>query len=108
MRRAEAADIEGPEIQSRIAVDDPVGHHPAGAARGRDSRRESAAKIKIVELGRKTDDRLAVGRDRNGPVDHLPDAQLSEHRDTRDRTFGNAREALEIRLQELRAEVVAN
>ncbi len=83
MRRAEAAHVERPQVHARIAVDDPVGHHPARAARRRDARREAAAQVEVVELGREADDRLAVGGDRDRAVDHLPDADFVQHRDAR-------------------------
>ena len=37
VRSAEAANVERPQVESRIAVDDPVRYHPAGAAGCRDS-----------------------------------------------------------------------
>src|SRR3989442_435257 len=81
---------------------------PAGAARRRDARGEAAAQIEIVDLRREADDRLAVGGDRNGAADHLPDADLAERRDARGGRFGQRRETLEIRLQQLGTEVGAN
>ena len=76
MRSAEAADVERPQVEARIAVDDPVRHHPSGAARRGDARREAAAQVEIVELGREPDDRLAIGGDRDRAVDHLPNSDL--------------------------------
>ena len=108
VRRAEAANVERPQVETGIAVDDPVRHHPAGAAGRGDSRRESAAQVEIVELRREADDRLAVGGDRNRTVDQLPDADFVEHRDPRARRFGERREALEVRLQQLGTEIGAD
>ena len=102
MRRAEAAHVEGPQVHSRIAVDDPVGHHPTGAARRRDAGREAAAEVEVVELGREADDRLAVGGDRYRAIDHLPDADVGQRRDPRRGRLGDRREAFEIRLQQAR------
>ena len=41
----------------------------------------------------------------NRAVDHLPNADFIEDRNPRRRSFGQRREALEIRLQQFRAEV---
>ena len=108
MRRAEAAHVERPQVHARIAVDDPVGHHPARAAGCGDARREAAAEVEVVELGGEADDRLAVGGDRDRSVDHLPDADLVQRRNPRRRGFGERREALEIRLQQLGPEIRAD
>src|SRR5262245_35522306 len=80
VRAAEPTHVEGPEVHARIAVEDPIGHRFAGAARGGDPSGEPARHEEIVELGRETQDRFAVGRDRNRPVDDRLDADLVEDR----------------------------
>ena len=105
VRRAEPAHVERPQVEARVAVDDPVRNDPAGAAGRGDARREAAAQVEIVELRRQADHRLAVGGDRNRTVDHLPDADFVEDRYPRRRRFGQRREAVEVRLQQFGAEV---
>src|SRR6185437_3502733 len=78
VRGAEPAHVEGPEVHAGIAVEDPIGHRFAGAARGGYAGGEPAGHEEIVELRRKTEDRLTVGRDRNRPVDERLDADLVE------------------------------
>ena len=78
VRGAEPAHVEGPEVHAWIAVEDPIGHRFAGAARGGYAGGESARHEEIVELGRETQDRFAVGRDRNRPVDDRLNADLVE------------------------------
>ena len=96
MRRAEAAHVEGPQVESGIAVDDPIGHHPARAARCGDAGGEAAAEVEIVELRREADDRLAVGGDRDRPVDHLPDADFAQCGDACGGRPGERRKPIEI------------
>jgi hypothetical protein len=80
VRAAEAAYVEGPQIHAGIAVEDPIRHRFAGAARSGDAGGEAASHEEIVELGREPQDRFAVGRDRYRPVDDRLDADLVEDR----------------------------
>jgi hypothetical protein len=108
VRRAEAAHVERPQIHAWIAIDDPVGHHPARAAGGRDAGGKPAAQVEIVELGGEPDDRLAVGGDRDRAVDQLADPDLVQHRNAHRRGLRERLETVEVRLQEFRTEVGTN
>jgi len=68
-------------IESRLALDDPFRHRLAGAAGSGDARGEAAGDIEIVAFRGQAHDRLAIGRDRDRPVDHRADAELVQHRD---------------------------
>ena len=86
VRRAEAADVDRPEVVGRLAARDPLGERLAGAAAGRDAERvEAAADVEALELGRLAEDEVAIGREALRPVDQLLDAGLGERRDARDR-----------------------
>jgi hypothetical protein len=78
VRAAEPAHVEGPKVHAGIAVEDPIRHRFAGSARGGNAGGEAARHEEIVELGRQPQDRFAVGRDRNRPVDDRLDADLVE------------------------------
>ena len=108
LRCAEAAHVERPQIHARVAVDDPVRHHPARAPRRCDTRGESAAQVEVVERRRQADDGLAVRGDRDRSVDELSNADFVEQRDAHRGCFGNRCEALEVRREELGTEIGAN
>ena len=78
----EAAYVERPEIEPRIAVHDPVRHRVARAARSGDTGGKGAGDVEIVEFRRQPHDRLAVGGDGNRSVDHRANADLVQHRQT--------------------------
>jgi len=61
MMSAEAAHVEGPEVESRLALDDPFRHRLAGAAGRRDARGEATGDVDVVAFRSQTHDRLAVG-----------------------------------------------
>ncbi len=80
VQRPEPADVERPQVEPGIALDDPVGHRLADAAGGGDPRGEAAGEKEILQPRRRPDDRLAVGRNRDRPVDDRPDAEIAEQR----------------------------
>src|SRR5712675_1960904 len=75
VRRAEAPDVDGPQIERGLAADDPLREHQAGAAtRGNAESVESGAdKVPAHSRGR-PEDEVAVGRETLRPVDELLDA----------------------------------
>src|SRR4030095_5210564 len=50
VRAAEPAHVEGPKVHAGIAVEDPIRHRFAGAARGGNAGGEAARQEEIVEL----------------------------------------------------------
>src|SRR6266581_4860766 len=65
----EAPHIHVPHIQPWLAIYDPVRHHPAGAARARDTMRaEAAGDPEAAYIRRLPQDKLPVRRERLQPV----------------------------------------
>ena len=104
VQRAEAAGVERPQVHAGIAVQDPVGHGFAGAAGSGDAGGEAAGEEQVVELRRRPEDRLAVGRDGDRSVDHRLDADVVEHRQPQCGGDREQLEALEIGGEQLAAE----
>ena len=88
-----------------IAVDDPVGQRLAGAAGGGDAGGEAAGDVEIVEFRREADDRLAVGGDRDRPVDDRLDADLVEERQPLRRRQREEFEPIHVGREKLAGEV---
>ena len=103
--QAEAANVEGPEIALGLAMDDPLRDSPAGTARGGDARGEAAGDEEVVQFRRLAEDRFAVGRDRDRAVDQRTDAELLQDRQALGRRGRNLLEAIEVRRQQLAAEL---
>ena len=69
VRRAEAADVDRPEVERRLAGRDPLGERLAGAAAGRDAERvEAGADVEAAQLRRLAEDEVAIGREALGPL----------------------------------------
>ena len=105
---AEPADVERPQVHAGLAGDDPFGHQAPGAAGRGDARREAAGDEEVVELGRPAEDRLAVGRDRDRPVDQGAHADPLEHRHAFGGQHRELLEAVEVGGQELAREVAGD
>ena len=88
-----------------IAMDDPVRHGLASAARCGDAGGEAAGDVEIVELRREPHDRLAIGRHRNRAVDDGLDADLVEHRQAFRGRQREKLEAVHVRREQLAAEI---
>ena len=81
----EAADVDEPEVQGRLALRHPLGQHPArAAARGDAEGVEAGADEEVPHLRRLAEDEVAVGREGLRPVDHLLDAGVLQRRDAAD------------------------
>ena len=79
VRRAEASDVDRPEIERLFAVRRPFRQRHAGAARRRDAESvKTGADEEIAHLRRFADHPIAVGREAFEAVDHLLDAGLGE------------------------------
>ena len=77
---AAEAHVEGPQVEPRLALDDPSPPSPRRRRPTRDARGEAAGDVDAVAFRRETHDRLAVGRDRDRAVDHGADAELVQDR----------------------------
>ncbi len=61
VRPAKAANVEGPQIHARIAVDNPIGHGFARASRCGDARGEATGNEDVIEFRRQSHDGFAIG-----------------------------------------------
>src|SRR5262249_7113910 len=82
LERHRAPDVDVPEIHRRMAVEDPVGEHLAGAARRLDADRvEAGGDEEVPQLRRLSEQVAVVRREALGPVEEELDAGRSEDRD---------------------------
>ncbi len=105
MRATEPAHVEGPQVHAGIAVEDPIRHRLARAARGGNAGGEAAGHEEIVELWREPQDRFAVGRDRYRSVDDGLDANFVEDRQSLRARQREQLEALHILGEQLPPEL---
>ena len=76
----EAARVAAPHVPFRAAFDDPFGEHLAGTARLGDAEGEDAGFVSVRHARHRTDERVAVRRVGDRPVDDLVDAGGTENR----------------------------
>ena len=103
----EAADVDRGQVQARLALGDPFGQRPPGAAgRGDADRVEAGADEEVPQLRGLAQDELVVrGEALRAVVEHL-DPGLSQHRDPVDRAVHEDREVVPVLLQQLELERV--
>src|SRR5207344_1552773 len=70
------------DVELGSPVEDPFGDGFAGAAALGDSEAERVAMPEVAQPAFGTDVRVAIGRIRDGAVDHPSDAGLAEHRNS--------------------------
>ena len=96
----EPADVERPQVERRMAVEDPLRHHPAGAPAGGDAVEEPGGDVEVVELGRSAHHEVGVGGVGDRAVDQRADAGALDHR----RALGGERrqllEPVEVRIEQ--------
>ena len=105
---AEAARVHRQHVDGGLAVDDPAGELPAGAAGGGDAEAEAFRQPEVRQPVGRPDERVAVRRVGNGAVDAVLDAGAAEHGHSVDRGLDMRLQALDIRRQQLLAEAVRN
>ena len=71
---AEAGAVHGPDVEAGIAVHHPVREREAHAAALAEARHDAAGEPEIPQTLHRADDRVAVGREGEGPVDDALDA----------------------------------
>ena len=96
----ETARLDPEHVDGRLALDDPLGQLPAGAACGRDAEAVPLGQPEIVEAPRRTDDRVAVRRIGDGAVEDFLDPDFGERRHPRHRGFDVRHEAVDVFLEE--------
>ncbi len=98
---AEAARVDAQHVDGGLALDDPFGKLPAGAARRSDAEGMALAQPEVVEIPGRTDDRVAVGRVGDGAVVHFLDADLGERRHAIHRRLDVRHQPVDILLEQL-------
>ena len=100
MRRAKPADIHRPDIERRLATDDPFGQHfSSTAARCNTERIEASAYIKAVDSGCRAKNKISVRSKAFRSIEQFLDAGVFQCGHTRHRQFHDWLEVLPIRLQ---------
>ena len=109
VERREAADVDVPQVERRLAVDDPFGDELAGAAGIGDARRVEAGAHEVAgELRRFAEDEVAVEREALGAVQQQLDLGGLEARRAVDRVLHQDLEVVPVLGQELEFEAVGN
>ena len=109
VRRAEAADIDGPQIVGRLAAGDPFGQRLAGAAAGRDPEGvEAGADEEADAFRRLAEDEIAVRGEALRPVDQLLDAGRLQRRHAAQRLFHHRLEMVPVLVEQREVEAVGN
>jgi hypothetical protein len=106
---AEAADVELPHVDARLAVDDPFGGEAARASREHDPEdAEAGEDVEVTQPGHGPHQAAAVGRVGVRAVDDRPDAGVREHRQTVGRRRERLLDLVEVRRQQLPVEAVGD
>ncbi len=107
--RAEAADVDRPEVVRRRAVDDPFGQRHARAATAGDAEGvEAGADEKARDLGRLAEDEVAVRGEALGAVDELLDAGGLERGDAAEGESHHRLEVVEVAVEQGEVEAVGD
>ena len=103
----EAADVDRPQVERRLALHDPLGERLARASGRRDAHRvEAAADPDVLQSGRRAEDEVVVRGERFGTVVELLDLRGLERRDAVDRVFHQDLERIPVVRQQLELEVL--
>ena len=105
---AEAARVHRQHVDGGLAVGDPAGELPAGAAGGGDAEAEAFRQPEVRQPVGRPDERVAVRRVGNGAVDAILDAGVAEHRHPVHRGFDMRLQAVHVRRQQLLPETLGN
>ena len=109
LERHDAPDVDVPEIHRRMAVDDPVGEHLAGAARRLDADRiEAGGDEQVADFRRLAEEIAVIGREALRPVEEQLDAGLPENRDAANGGLEQRLDMLQILGQLVEGEALGN
>ena len=103
-----ATRVQRPHVPFGVPVRYPLGNDLASAARLGNAERERSAVVEARQSGRRTDERVAIGRIRNGAVDDALDANAAELRHAQARVFDVLLEAVRVVVEQLVRELVGN
>ncbi len=102
---AEAPDVQGPQVQARLSLDDPFGDRPpCPAARGDPEGVESHGREAVFHLRRRAEHAVAVRREGLRPVDQPRDPGLVQAGRPFHGGLRKGLEVVEVRLQQLLGE----
>src|SRR5256885_8811414 len=104
----EAPQIHLPEIEARLAIDDPFRHRPAHSAGAGDPVGAEAGRYKEPAYARLTEDELVVGREGLRTIDQLDDIAVLERGDPLDGVLRKRLEARPVFGQETVVEIVGD
>ena len=101
---SEAGAVHGPDVEARVAVHHPLRQCEAHAATLAEARHDAAGEPEVLHALHRADDRVAVRREGEGPVDHALDAGLCECGEVLVAKLEVRRDPVEVGLQQLAAE----
>jgi hypothetical protein len=105
----EAADIDRPQVERRLAGRDPLGERHAGPARARDAHRiEAGADEEVPQTRRLAQDVVEVGREALGPVHEGLDAGLLQRGHADQRVVHQDLELVPVVRQHAELEIVGD
>ena len=102
----EAAGVHRQHVDGGLALGDPAGQLPAGAAGSGDAEAEALGQPEVGETVGRPDEGVAVRRVGDGAVDAVLDAGAAEHGHPVDRRLDMGLQPLDIRRQKLLAEAL--
>ena len=102
---AVAGDIHGVNVETGVAVHDPVGEREADAAALAEPRHHRAGAPEARQPAHRPDEWIAVRREAERTVDDPLDAGLLEGREMLEPDFQRGRDTVEVRLQQFVAEI---
>src|SRR5438105_5519575 len=109
VKRRDAPDVDVENVEWRLAVDDPFGDQPAGAAGVCDAGRiETGANEIAVELGRFAENEIAIEREALRSVQQQLDLRRLEARRAVERILHQDFEVIPILRQQLELEAIGN
>ena len=101
----ETCDVHSPNVETRITLGDPVGQGDTDTASLRQSGHDRTRRPVTGQTKNRAQQRVAVGRESEGAVDHLLDTGLTDGRKVPEADFKRISDALEVGRQQAHAEV---
>ena len=109
LERLHPARVDLPQVHARMAVDDPLGEHLAGAARRPDADRvEPAREVEVPKLGRLAEEVAVVRREALRSAEERLDARLREGGNAMQGAFHDGLEVVPVLGQLVELEVLGD
>src|SRR5579862_4279044 len=100
-----ASDIHSPDVRARIALDHPLREREPDATSLAEARHHAAGDPEVAQSADRSYQRIAVGRERERPVHHLADADLTERGKVLEADLETRGDPLEVVRQQALREV---